>query len=139
MTFHEKASGCESCHGPGSRHLELHTRRNLAPGERDLTIVNPGKLSRPLLESVCAACHLSTPAAAPVRGRGVADTWPGLPLSDFRVHYSFDRGRDQMTVVGHVEQLRQSACAAAPDCAAPHGPLVVRVGGRACRAKLAFP
>ncbi|VTU00318.1 unnamed protein product [Gemmataceae bacterium] len=51
MMFHEKAIGCESCHGPGSRHLELHTMRNLVPGERDFTIVNPGTLSRPLLES----------------------------------------------------------------------------------------
>jgi hypothetical protein len=110
MTFREKAIGCENCHGPGSRHQEFHAAHKLATGERDFTIVHPGKLSRPLLESVCAACHLSTPAAAAVRGRGVAGSRPGLPLSDFRVHYDFDRGRDQMTVVGHVEQLRQSRC-----------------------------
>lgn len=110
MTFHEKAIGCESCHGPGTRHRDLHTARKLAPGEPDLTIVNPGKLSRPLLESVCAACHLSTPATVDVRGRRVATNRPGLPLSDFRVHYRFDRGREGMTVVGHVEQLRQSRC-----------------------------
>jgi predicted CXXCH cytochrome family protein len=110
MTFHEKAIGCENCHGPGSKHQELHLARKLAPGEADLTIVHPGKLPRTLLESVCAACHLSTPATVDVRGRRVATSRPGLPLSDFRVHYNFDRGREAMTVVGHVEQLRQSRC-----------------------------
>lgn len=110
LTFPEKAIGCENCHGPGARHAELHRARKLAPGEPDRTIVNPAKLSRPLLESVCASCHLSALASAVVRGRTFGDFRPGPPLSDFALHYTASGGSDKMTVVGHVEQLRQSAC-----------------------------
>ena len=43
-------TGCESCHGPGSRHVELG-------GGRGRAIVNPGKDA-----SGCFACHLQTEA-----------------------------------------------------------------------------
>jgi predicted CXXCH cytochrome family protein len=43
-------SGCESCHGPGSRHVE-------APRDRDKLIINPGKDS-----AACFRCHLDTHA-----------------------------------------------------------------------------
>jgi hypothetical protein len=59
MTIHEQAIGCERCHGPGSLHAELHRGKKHLAGEEDLTIVNPGRLSRPLLEAVCAECHLN--------------------------------------------------------------------------------
>ena len=110
LTFHELAIGCENCHGPGSLHRDVQHTRKSKPGETDLTIVHPGKLSRSLLESICADCHHSTAATVAVRGRDAHDFRPGRPLSDFRIHYRFAGGGDQMTVVGHVEQLRQSAC-----------------------------
>ncbi|HSU53705.1 MAG TPA: cytochrome c3 family protein [Candidatus Dormibacteraeota bacterium] len=43
-------TGCESCHGPGSKHIE-------AGGGRGKFIVNPGKEP-----SVCFQCHLQTQA-----------------------------------------------------------------------------
>jgi hypothetical protein len=125
MTIHEMAIGCENCHGPGSLHQDLHRSRNLAPGERDDTIVHPAKLPRAVAESVCAACHLSTPATVDVRGRRVTDSRPGRPLSDYRVHYTFDSESERMTVVGHVEQLRQSKCyqaSPAMTCTTCHDP-----------------
>jgi tetratricopeptide (TPR) repeat protein len=110
MTIHEKAIGCESCHGPGSLHEALHRSRKHVAGTEDLTIVNPSNLSRSLLESVCAVCHLSGPASILLRGRKATDYRPGMPLTDYRIDYRFDSGNEQMTVVGHIEQLRQSAC-----------------------------
>src|SRR5262249_30503094 len=81
-----------------------------AAGADDPTIVNPGKLSRARLEAVCSLCHLQGAAQVHVRGRKVNDFRPGMPLSDYRIDYVFDSGSEQMTVVGHVEQLRRSAC-----------------------------
>jgi Tfp pilus assembly protein PilF len=110
MIVHEKAIGCENCHGPGSRHVELHRAKKYVAGTEDLTIVNPAKLSRPLLESVCGACHINGPASILLRGRTDTDYRPGMPLTDYRIDYRLDDGNERMTVVGHFEQLRQSAC-----------------------------
>ncbi len=110
MLIHEQAIGCERCHGPGSLHAEQHRTHQLAPGQADFSIVNPTKLSRPLLESICADCHLNGPAVVAHRGRGPTDFRPGRPLTDYRTDYRFDSGNEQMTVVGHIEQLRRSKC-----------------------------
>jgi predicted CXXCH cytochrome family protein len=110
VTFHEKAIGCESCHGPGSLHLERHRDGQATVKGDDLTIVNPGKLSRPLLESICGHCHLGGAALIHLRGRRVTDFRPGRPLNDYRITYRFAGDEGQMTVVGHMEQLRLSAC-----------------------------
>ncbi len=108
-TLIEKAIGCESCHGPGSRHLERRKSGQTAPAE-DWTIVNPGKLPRERLEAICAACHLMGPARVYLRGRQVGDFRPGMPLEDYCIDYRLDSGSEEMTVVGHMEQLRRSAC-----------------------------
>jgi tetratricopeptide (TPR) repeat protein len=110
LTFHEKAIGCENCHGPGSLHESLRRSKQLAPGEDDLTIVYPTKLSRPLLESICAECHQDNTASVSIRGRKTGDFRPSRPLTDYRVFYQFAGGKDRMTVVGHIDQLRQSKC-----------------------------
>lgn len=120
----EKVIGCENCHGPGSLHRDLHLSKKHVPGQEDLTIVHPGKLSRPLLESICSMCHPSGSAIVPLRGRGVNDFRPGRPISDYRTEYQFDVGKEQMTVVGHLEQLRRSPCYQKSDmtCLTCHDP-----------------
>jgi hypothetical protein len=110
VLFHDQAIGCESCHGPGSLHQDLRRSGRHASGGDDPTIVHPGKLPRSLQIDICAACHLRSDATVSLRGRTEGAFRPGTPLSDYRVHYRFDTGKEQMTVVGHVEQMRASAC-----------------------------
>jgi tetratricopeptide (TPR) repeat protein len=110
MIFHEKAIGCENCHGPGSLHVVAHEAGKREKGAVDRTIVNPRRLSRSHLEAICAVCHLSGAAKTYLRGRSVNDFRPGMPLTDYRIDYRLAGGDEKMTVVGHVEQLRASAC-----------------------------
>jgi hypothetical protein len=110
LAIREPTIGCESCHGPGSKHVEVRHDRKTAAGAADLTIVNPAKLPRARIESVCSTCHLGGQAAVAVRGRKADDFRPGMALADCRVDYKFDAGTEQMTVVGQVDQLRRSSC-----------------------------
>ncbi len=126
MKITEQWISCERCHGPGS----LHVKKQLAgsPGEGkerfDNTIVNPAHLSRELSEDICSQCHQGFPGLAFVRGRRQGDYRPGLPLSSFRLDFRKDTAQSQMTEVGHMEQMRRSACyqASQMTCRTCHNP-----------------
>ncbi len=126
IKFHERTIGCENCHGPGSLHETLRRGPGLSETQEDKTIVNPAKLSRPLLEAVCGVCHQSGPATVELRGRHSGDFRPAMPLTDYRTEYRFESGKELMTVTGHMTQLRQSACYQRSEdltcltCHAPH-------------------
>ncbi len=68
VRIHEATIGCQSCHGPGSLHVERQTQGGTPAGEPDLTIVNPARLTRERQEAVCAQCHLSGVVWVPLRG-----------------------------------------------------------------------
>lgn len=108
----EATIGCESCHGPGSSHVELWKDQSLPDklDEEDLTIVNPARLPRDLAEQICSSCHLRGTATVAVRGRKLSDYRPGQNLSDFRIDYFSQLPGGEMTVTGHVEQMRLSQC-----------------------------
>jgi predicted CXXCH cytochrome family protein len=110
LKLHELAIGCESCHGPGSLHRDWRRAKKVGVGDEDRTIINPGKLSRPLLEAVCSSCHQAAAASVMLRGRAATDLRPGRPITDHRMDYDLDAGKDEMTIVGHMEQMRRSAC-----------------------------
>ncbi|MEZ6063709.1 MAG: cytochrome c3 family protein [Planctomycetaceae bacterium] len=111
MNVHEMSVTCERCHGPGERHVEARESLTaaLSDAEPDLTIVNPGHLSRELSEAVCQQCHLQGKAQVEIRGRQFDSFRPGLPLQDFRIDYQIRQSED-MTIVGHVEQMHLSEC-----------------------------
>lgn len=126
FTIHERAIGCERCHGPGSLHAARHQQGTEgARGNGDLTIVHPGRLSRELAESICHQCHFTSATVAVVRGRRREDFRPGLKWTDFCVNYGYDQTHGEMTVTGHVEQLRLSRCYTADQtltCLSCHDP-----------------
>jgi len=108
--FGQLAIGCERCHGPGSLHA-AESRLAMPPGEIDYTIVNPRHLSPVLRDAICEQCHLQGEATILRRGRTLADYRPGLPLHEYLLVFVRPPELDEPTkIVGHVEQMRQSAC-----------------------------
>jgi Tfp pilus assembly protein PilF len=112
VRLHALAIDCERCHGPGAIHVAKRESSNesIPEGERDDSIVNPRLLDRRLREDICAQCHLHSAATVELKNRRLQDFRPGLRLKDFVTHFGIQTPKQQMEVVGHVEQLRLSRC-----------------------------
>lgn len=114
MQITEATIGCEQCHGPGELHVKRHEQKEISPRHAadgiDDTIVNPARLPRELAEAVCQQCHLRAGSSVLAKGKSFFDFRPGLPLSQYRHDYELDTPKEEMKVVGHVEQMHQSAC-----------------------------
>lgn len=105
-TFSEVSVGCESCHGPGSRHVALP---KTAVFDKRFTIVNPSKLSAGIRTQICGACHGSGES---IKRKGVkwpVDFIPGRALGQY-YRFAPYAGGDQMkiyangSVDGHHQQ-----------------------------------
>jgi hypothetical protein len=112
----EMAISCERCHGPGNLHAQHWSDGSGQMGaEEDRTIANPRRLPRELAEAVCHQCHLTSEVQIAVRGRSPQDFRPGLRWQDFVINYGPEADSGEMTVTGHVAQLRASRCYQASD------------------------
>lgn len=109
IRFHELAIGCERCHGPGRKHVDA-ADSGQPHSVVVATIANPAKLSRTLVEDICAQCHLRGDATAYLAEQGPLDFRPGAPLTSVRVDFVTDHRNSLMEVVGHVEQMHLSRC-----------------------------
>src|SRR5205085_2024471 len=67
--------GCESCHGPGRRHLEALQRRDPTPH-----IDNPGQWDGPRINDLCGRCHRSAQQLDPLDPFSFSQTQRFQPL-----------------------------------------------------------
>lgn len=109
--FLEAAIGCERCHGPGQKHIELHDMPALATADEE--IVNPARLEPDRREAVCNQCHLIGKMRFARYGRSFDDFRPGDRLDDVWATMVAGTGvrQDRKTkTVSHVEQMGDSTC-----------------------------
>lgn len=110
--FHEISIGCERCHGPGGRHVDLYS--SPAAGHLDdPLIVSPEKLAGHRQDDICNQCHLEGKIRILRPGKRFDDFRPGDPLGKTWTVYvaesPFDeQGRPLFT--SHVEQMHASRC-----------------------------
>ena len=149
----EISVGCESCHGPGSAHLEWARRKDAADAARGLTVAlderrgaawridaasgnakrTPERRTGREIE-VCAPCH--------ARRAQIAEGWrPGRPLMDHYLPTTLQAGlyhadgqqRDEVFVWASFLQSRMHAAGVTcGDCHDPHTQKLRAPGNAVC-------
>ena len=124
--FHELSIGCERCHGPGRKHVEMHLD---GPVGEESHIVNPSNLDPRKRESVCNQCHLAGHWRQPRFGKSFLDFRPGQDLAEAWTVQVSGTGFDEQGEVkftSHVEQMHSSRCFQASEgrmgCISCHDP-----------------
>lgn len=123
--FAELSIGCESCHGPGQRHLAARGAKG--------TIVNPKKLTPERADEICMRCHQGGDARVLMLGKTEADFRPGQPLSDTLAIFRLPRQKDT-DLLEHHESMRLSQCfqkSGTMSCQTCHNPHEVKTDYRA--------
>lgn len=102
--------GCERCHGPGERHVQIR-QGGQEVAAADEAIVNPRRLAPELREAVCQQCHLQGQARVVRAHHRAFDYRPGEPLQAFlSVFVSPAEFNDNHKAVSQVEQMSVSRC-----------------------------
>jgi hypothetical protein len=123
--FAELAIGCESCHGPGQKHV--------AAGGAKGTIVNPKKLERERADEICMRCHQGGDARVLLPGKTEADYRPGQALAETVAIFRLPRQKDT-DLLEHHESMRLSECyqkSGTMNCQSCHNPHEVKTDYRA--------
>lgn len=117
----EGGIGCERCHGPGEKHVALHTSGHA--GEE--SIVNPSRLEAAQRDSVCYQCHVRAKLVFEQHGRSFLGFRPGEAFVDNWAAFveTDTHGGPQNSL---VEQFRSSKCFQASEgrlgCISCHDP-----------------
>jgi Flp pilus assembly protein TadD len=109
--------GCQRCHGPGGRHVELALRGETSSGSVAAAIVNPARLTPERRNDVCYQCHLQPAVVLPLQrrfGRGDYSYRPGEPLAEYLPQLDVvEEGlarEDRFEINHHPYRLEQSRC-----------------------------
>lgn len=103
--FQELAIGCESCHGPGARHIQTKGAKS--------AIVNPSRLPQPVAEEICMSCHQGGDTRILQPGKTMLDFRPGQRLNDTVAIFRIPRAKDtagDTDLLEHHESMRLSRC-----------------------------
>ncbi len=115
--------GCQRCHGPGEKHIQLAREKN-AGLDVQTSIVNPAKLPKERAEDVCLQCHLQ-PSSQILselvhQDRGEFSFRPGQSLADFRALLDYELPKastaseaasdDRFEINHHAYRMHQSKC-----------------------------
>ncbi len=108
--------GCQRCHGPGAKHIELANAKSDVAEIRK-SIVNPIRLPRKLRNDICYECHMQpTVIISGMRkfGRDIQSFRPGQSLDDYGHRIDIEeegmsRG-ERFEINHHPYRLEQSRC-----------------------------
>jgi len=109
--------GCQRCHGPGARHVDLAFDQTTSIDVVRASIVNPADLPPRLSDDVCLQCHLqpTSERTSILRrlDRGDFSFRPGDALADHIVHIDFREPQarpERFEANHHGYRMMQSAC-----------------------------